>query len=253
MSLPTSPNRTTPQSLRQGDQGWPVFALQCGLDELGYDCDADGIFGPATYRMVQAFQRKIQTLTIDGIAGSATQTQIVRLIDISVHEKHPQLPYGLLRGFALSESGNSLGATNWNVSGGVDCGVVQIRCAGPPFYEGSMRIAYDPTIAMDQVAVAFLGRTSRFSQLVYARQLPIEWAMRCAALAWNWPWAAEQFASRGKLPNPSLDATWAVVGGHRVKFPDGAPVMTYDDWARFYALGGEHGEGRVTRFVTEWA
>src|SRR4051794_6087049 len=176
MSLPTSPNRTTPRSLRQGDQGWPVFALQCGLDELGYDCDADGIFGPGTYRMVQAFQRKIQTLTIDGIAGPATQTQIVRLIDINVHGKHPQLAYGLLRGFALSESGNSLGATNWNVYGGVDCGVVQIRCAGPPFYEGTMRIAYDPTIAMDQVAVAFLGRTSRFSQLAYARQLPIEWA-----------------------------------------------------------------------------
>ena len=169
-----------------------------------------------------------------------------------LHGRHPQLPSGVLRGFALSESGNSLGATNWNVPGGVDCGVVQIRCAGPPFFEGTMRIAYDPTIAMDQVAVAFLGRTHRFSQFSYASQRPKEWAMRCAALAWNWPWAAEQFATKGKLPNPSLDATWAVVGGQRIKFPDGAPVMTYDDWARFYALGGKHGEGRVTRFVTDW-
>jgi len=115
-----------------------------------------------------------------------------------------------------------------------------------------MRIAYDPNIAMDQVAVAFLGRTHRFSQLAYARQRPIEWAKRCAVLAWNWPWAAEQFAVQGKLPNPSRDATWAVVDGQRIKFPDGAPVMTYDDWARFYALGGKHGEGRVARFVTDW-
>lgn len=250
MSLPTSPNRTTPGSLRQGDQGWPVFALQCGLDELGHECVPDGVFGPATYRMVQAFQRRVQSLTIDGIAGPATQTQITRLIDVNIHKRHFSLPTGLIRGFALTESGNSLGATNWNVSGGVDCGVVQIRCSGPPFSQAAMRVAYDPTIAMDRVAVAFLDQTSRFSQLS-ARSL--EWAMRCAALAWNWPWAAEQFALRGKLPNPSLDATWAVVGGQRIKFPDGTPVMTYDDWARFYALGGEHGEGRVTRFVTEWA
>jgi hypothetical protein len=250
MSLPTRPNRTTPTSIRQGDLGWPVFAVQGGLDELGFYCMADGVFGPATYRMIQAFQRKVQSLTIDGIAGPATQAQITRLIDVRVHESHPSLPAGLLRGFALSESGNALGAVNWNVSGGVDCGVMQIRCYGPPFSNDALRVAYDPTVAMDRVAVSFLDRTQRFVKLDSKR--PVEWAMRCAALAWNWPWAAEQYAAKGKLPNPSLNATWAVVNGQRIKFPDGVPVLTYDDWARFYALGGEHGEGRVTRFVTEW-
>src|SRR3954471_13957370 len=104
MSLPTSPNRTTPTSIRQGDLGWPVFAVQGGLDELGLYCMADGVFGPATYRMIQAFQRKIQSLTIDGIAGPATQAQITRLIDVRIHTSHPSLPAGLLRGSALSES-----------------------------------------------------------------------------------------------------------------------------------------------------
>lgn len=251
MTLPISPNRTTPYSLRQGDQGWPVFGLQSGLDELGYNCDADGVFGPFTETVVKTFQKDLR-LVVDGLVGPATQAQIVRFIDAHTHSHNTWLPDGLLRGFASTESGNSLGATNWNVPGGVDCGVVQIRCSGPPFKESSLRMAYDPASAMQLVAVTFFDRAVEFRKLTYASQQSTEWAMRCAALAWNWPWAADQYATKGKLPNPSLNATWAVVGGQRIKFPDGAPVMTYDDWARFYALGGRHGEGRVTRYVTDW-
>lgn len=252
MTLPTSPNPNTPTSLRLGDKGWPVFALQSGLDDLDYACNADGVFGAVTSSVVKTFQLA-QGVVVDGIAGYTTQSRITRWIDVRVHVKHPELPSGLIRGFALSESGENLGAVNWNVPGGVDCGVVQIRCLGPPFNMDGLRAAYDPHIAMERVAVTFSGRATAFSQYDYSSKQPKEWAMRCAALAWNWPWAAEQYAMKGKLPNPTLNASWAVVNGKRIKFPDGTPVMTYDDWARFYALGGEHGEGRVTRFVKDWS
>jgi len=105
---------------------------------------------------------------------------------------------------------------------------------------------------MQMVAEEFIKRAKAFSLRDFAKHEPEEWAMRCAALAWNWPWAAEQYAAKGKLPNPFLEATWAVINGQRIRFPDGTPVINYDDWARFYALGGPHGEGRVTRFVTHW-
>lgn len=252
MSLPTSPNRTSVITLRSGATGWPVFALQRGLDQLGYSCYADGEFGPGTEGVVRAFQLR-QALVADGLAGPTTQAQIVRLSDNATHDIYPELPTGLIRGFATAESGNLLGAVNWQIVGGVDCGVVQIRCIGPPFSQSALRLAYDPIMAMGRVAASFLDQTVAFSQQAYSKAQPLEWAMRCAALSWNWPWAANQYAIAGKLPNPSRDATWAVVNGQRIKFPDGAPVLTYDDWARFYALGGRHGEGRVTRFVTKWA
>src|SRR5262245_22859554 len=143
MALPSSPNRTIPNSLRRGDSGWPVFALQSGIDTLGYDCDADGAFGPKTDDKVRQFQKN-QKLVVDGIAGNATQKRIVILIDAKTHDRHKDLPTGILRGFSESEGGNNLGAVNWQIAGGVDCGVVQIRCYGPAFKVSEMTVAYDP-------------------------------------------------------------------------------------------------------------
>ena len=252
MSLPAAPNKTIPSSTKQGDDGWPVYALQTGLNAVSFSSGgADGAFGPMTDKAVRSFQDKYN-LVVDGIAGSATQRRISILIDAETHSNHDSLPVGLLRGFAESEGGNNLGAVNWSVGGGVDCGVVQIRCYGPPFEQSAMKNAYDPAKAMEKVAVTFLGRTASMRTMAYAKQRSLEFAMRCAALAWNWPYAAEQYAKFGSLGSSAgNNATWAVIGGNRVKFSDGAPVMTWQDWCQFYALGGKHGEGRVTRFV-EW-
>lgn len=252
MSLPTSPNQKTPVSIKSGDKGWAVFALQRGLDILNYNCVADGTFGPMTEQTVKEFQAMRQ-LSKDGIAGPATQGEIIKLIDVLTHTKYPRLPTGLIRGFATTESGNNLGAVNWNIPGGVDCGVMQVRCFGPPYDGEILQLAYDPSRAMSLTGKTFIDRIEFYTKLPFASKNSLEWTMRCAALAWNWPWAAEQFASRGVLPDPSRNATWAVINGQRIKFPDGAPVVTYDDWARFYALGGPHGEGRVTRYVTKWS
>lgn len=252
MSLPTSPNKTTPTVLEKGDQGWPVYGLQTGLDNIGHSLAFDGDFGPATHDAVIAFQKN-NFLTPDGIAGQNTQARLISLIDTKTHNRHDKLPDGLLRGFANAESGNKVGAVNWDIGGGVDCGVVQLRCYGPPYVMDVLRSAYNPAVSLERIAVTFQGRLVSLRAMPYAKSHKLEYAQRYAALSWNWPYAAEQYAMRGKLPNPDRDATWAVYiekgVKKRVKFPDGEPVMTYKDWAEFYALGGEHGEGSVTRFV----
>jgi Putative peptidoglycan binding domain len=248
MTLPQTPNRSIPESLRKGDEGWPVYGLQSGLDALNYNLTYDGDFGVRTDQAVREFQIK-QKLGVDGIAGQATQLRIISLIDAKTHDKFDSLPAGLLRGFSEAEGGNNLGAVNWNIKGGVDCGVVQVRCYGPPFKSNEMYVAYDPSMAMERIGHNFMGRLNDFRQMPYAKTHSVQFAQRCAALSWNWPWGAEELARNGRFPNPNKDATWAVINGKRIKFPDGAPVMTYKDWSEFYAMGGKHGEGRVTKYV----
>lgn len=62
------------RTLRKGMKGEDVKKLQEALINLGYDlgkCGADGDFGSATKRAVEAFQ-KAKGLKADGIAGKAT-------------------------------------------------------------------------------------------------------------------------------------------------------------------------------------
>jgi len=222
------------------------------LAAQGYVVSPDGAFGPQTDGAVRDFQ-KDNFLTADGIAGQKTQMRLIQLIDVRTHTKHDELPVGLLRGFSETEGGNNVGAVNWNVSGGVDCGVMQVRVYGPPYDAHDMRGAYDPDVAMERIASGFVKQAELFRGMAYARTQRFEFAQRCAGLAWNWPYAAEQYAKNGGLPLPNRDATWAVYVENgvkkRVKFPDGAPVQTWKDWAQFYAMGGMHGEGRVMRYV----
>ena len=61
--------------LRRGDTGHDVRALQQQLIALGYDLEADGVFGPVTRRCVKAFQRACG-LTADGIVGPRTHAAL---------------------------------------------------------------------------------------------------------------------------------------------------------------------------------
>jgi cytoskeletal protein RodZ len=77
----TEPGTTTPAgggtlpsgvTLRPGDSGDNVVALQEALAQAGYDPGAvDGDYGPATSQAVAAFQTA-EGLTVDGIAGPET-------------------------------------------------------------------------------------------------------------------------------------------------------------------------------------
>lgn len=63
-------------NLRRGSRGSDVTKLQTALNSLGYDCGAaDGIFGAKTEMAVRAFQQA-NGLTVDGIAGKATQAAL---------------------------------------------------------------------------------------------------------------------------------------------------------------------------------
>lgn len=58
--------------LRLGSEGYRVEALQKRLNELNYNVQADGDFGPATRRAVVAFQVD-HSLKPDGVVGPATE------------------------------------------------------------------------------------------------------------------------------------------------------------------------------------
>lgn len=63
-------------TLRSGSKGDEVKKLQNALNAQGYDCGAaDGIFGAKTEAAVRNFQSD-HSLTVDGIAGKATQAAL---------------------------------------------------------------------------------------------------------------------------------------------------------------------------------
>jgi peptidoglycan hydrolase-like protein with peptidoglycan-binding domain len=237
--LPTSPPQYTDSSVRKGDNGsWLVYAVQRVVG-----VNADGAFGPMTDAAVRSYQ-KAHSLAVDGVVGPATQHNM-GLHAVVLAESAVKLPSGLMRGLAQSESGLFLAAVNWSVAGGVDCGLVQDRCYGPPYTFSQLRLAFDPLAAAKVAATQLRDRADSFSinGLVGER----EWKL--AALAHNWPAAASDIAADGKLTNPSGIASWVPTG---TKFPDGTPVRTRLDWCQFYALGGPHGPGMTTRYVTTW-
>lgn len=70
------------RTLRKGDKGEDVRALQRELNARGYDSgEADGIFGKATEAAVRAYQ-KANGLTADGIAGKQTYAALDRREEI---------------------------------------------------------------------------------------------------------------------------------------------------------------------------
>lgn len=224
-----------------------MYALQRALVAIGLPTTADFAFGPKTEARVKAAQTRLD-LEPDGKAGPKTQTALC--IEISGTIAIHGLPSGLARSLIEGESGYFLAAVNWSVPKGVDCGTVQHRVYGPPYSPQGMMDAYDPTNAiklalatLDRRAEGFYGR-----QAVKRRSDRLEYSIRLGLLAHNWPWAAEELASGDKLSDVT-PATWVPDG---LKFPDGTLVRSYRDWAQFYAMGGPHGEARMTKYVRTW-
>jgi Putative peptidoglycan binding domain len=71
-TTPSSPTLPEGVTLRPGDSGDNVVALQEALSQAGYDPGAvDGDYGPSTSQAVSAFQTA-EGLSIDGVAGPET-------------------------------------------------------------------------------------------------------------------------------------------------------------------------------------
>lgn len=234
--------------IRRGDDGWRVYALQTGLNSgLAFD----GVFGLATEAAVKQFQQQ-HKLAVDGVAGPVTQRRILVLEGHATARAVTGIPDGLMRGFAEGEGANLLAATNWTVPGGVDCGCMQIRAYGPPFERAVLRTAFDPGEAMRHSAQQLITRAQEFEIAAWVRRQGAgrrEWSLRCAVLAHNWPAGAAAVARTGTCSSPDAPASWVPAGA---RFPDGAPVRTRREWCQFYALGGPHGDGAITRYVTGW-
>lgn len=238
--------------IKQGETGWRVYGLQIALLSLSRSVTLDCDFGPKTKAAVQDFQEH-ENLEADGIAGPVTQRRILTKLGARTHAQLPDVPDGLMRGFAEGEGASVLAATNWTVAGGVDCGCMQYRVFGPPYDRRKLEIAFDPVESMLEAAGDFLARTVTLGKGSWVssqlRSLRPELAKRLAVLAHNWPAGALDYAARGSVNNPTGIATWVAAG---TKFPDGTAVTTRGQWAEFYAMGGRHGEGAITKYVTDW-
>lgn len=257
MSLPSSPPLKNSPVIQRGDDGWPVFALQDSLVAANATLALDGDFGARTEKATMDFQLR-QGLEDDGVAGPVTQAKLVVLAAAVVEKGLTRMPSGLLRGMALSESGLSLACVNWSVPKGVDCGPVQYRVYGPPYTQAKLKEAFS-TRSLKDAAQDFLGRRDAFltKAWVKAQADPYAAAGKCAAFAHNWPTAggADYYAEYGHVSNPGGACSWLPRdrnGLLYIRFPDGVLVQTRQEWAEFYAIGGKHGAGKVTRFVTAW-
>ena len=242
MSLFTDPPRTTKYSFKKGDTHLGVWAIQKFLNHLyAPSLSEDGAFGEATETAVKRYQKAVAA-TADGVVGPTTQGRIVR----SVIVRTPaglKLPKGLLEGIIDAESGRFLAAANASVPGGIDLGLTQRRVYGPPFKAAEVQAAMDPFSNIERSV-----RTLYDAYKLYSSRLGTgEYAWRVAALAHNWPSAADQL-SRGQTLSTTRTATWAPPG---TKFTDGAPVVSWRDWAEFYAIGSKahNHAGLVTKLA----
>lgn len=66
--------------LQEGDSGDPVMALQGMLKLYGYGIEVDGVFGPRTKVVIEAFQRHFRQSRVDGIADQSTVTTLHKLL-----------------------------------------------------------------------------------------------------------------------------------------------------------------------------
>lgn len=85
--------QTSVNTLKRGNTGQTVRALQKDLNQLDYRLIIDGSFGPATEKAVK-FLQSMYGLTVDGIVGEATKMIMKRLINTPTENQVTVLRYG---------------------------------------------------------------------------------------------------------------------------------------------------------------
>lgn len=241
------PNTSTLYVLERGKEHNGVWGLQAFLGYIGYlDVPPTGFFGTKTESAVKRYQTA-KNLAADGVVGPKTSAIIVHSC-VARNPNAKQLPRYLINGIIDAESGRLLGAVNASVSGGLDLGLTQRRCYGPPYSADAVAKALDPVFSVGYTIsnadkTGILDRYGVYS----ARVGPGEYAWRLAALAHNWPSAAETLSRGGSL-STTREATWAPASA---KFDDGVDVYSWRDWAEFYAIGSKahNHAGLVTKLA----
>ena len=87
------PKTVNMPTLRRGNSGYAVKYLQYLLILLGYNVDADGVFGSQTQRVVTEFQRDVG-INVDGVVGRNTWNYLTQNL-----ERYPTLRRGSRGGY----------------------------------------------------------------------------------------------------------------------------------------------------------
>jgi N-acetylmuramoyl-L-alanine amidase len=77
---PKTPDVTNAPALFEGQTGYEIKALQVALATYGYHIQADGVFGPRTKAVVEAFQRRFRRARVDGVADAETRAILASLL-----------------------------------------------------------------------------------------------------------------------------------------------------------------------------
>lgn len=247
MAVLTIP-KAIPYEIRKDDHGYQVFAVQRILNafKFGFTLTEDGDFGSATEDVVKEYQ-KATRLVQDGVVGGGTQKRFVRSIELRLD--FSDLPEGIVPSVVEGESGNLVAAVNWAVSGGVDCGYTQRRVLEADFDNDTVvRRAFDGfyqvSLLADQLHARYVSY--RDKDAIVGRADREIYAWRLAVLYHNWPYGADRLGNGFTLSTQK--ATWVP---ENTKFDDGAPVVTYRDWAAYYSMGSKahNHQGRMVKYT----
>jgi hypothetical protein len=194
---------------KEGMSGADVAAFQLNLGGV----PVDGDFGELTVARVKEYQRT-ENLFPDGIAGLKTNQRLCVQAFYDPTEKY-DLPKGLLKSFASSESNFMCGACSPHPNdAGWDVGALQISSGsignpGQSYYE----LAYDTEAAAERtgkLAREEFGEQpspvpSRYLDELAGGNKPLfKWQM--VALNHNWPVAAHYIPRRGHIySDPARD------------------------------------------------
>ena len=250
IAIPTE----TRYSFKKDDRGVVVWAIQRSLNHWGTTLVEDGVYGPKTKFAVSNFQITAG-LFKDGVFGPASSRQMAHALEGLVEHRLPVVPSGILRGMVEGESGNLIGAVNWSVAGGVDCGYLQRRVYESSYKQGAViRRAFDGYYQIGLLVIQLAERHKAFLERVGAKTHEKAW--RLAILNHNYPSGADKISRYGI---EGLSDYWTTpqewVSNIGAKFPDGVPIRTPLEWCQHYSLGNsEHNDpGFMARFVTQWS
>jgi peptidoglycan hydrolase-like protein with peptidoglycan-binding domain len=131
------------RTLRRGESGADVKALQTWLTDVGYVVPADGAFGPMTQGAVRSFQRAEGLSPASGSVGRRTAATLLTMVRRTAKSGLLDTPGGPTTTssggwvFPLKPLSRVLAPSNWTLDQGVDIGTVNNAC-GPAVVEVAM-------------------------------------------------------------------------------------------------------------------
>jgi hypothetical protein len=227
------PSKTYSTVLKNGMANHSVWAFQLNLKRK-YDIVSDGVFGDATESIVRRFQT-LKNLKVDGVAGIVTQRALALELIERTEGQFRTIPIGMLKGISEGESGWAVGAVNWSVGGGVDCGWMQRRVYFADDSDAMFAQAFDGYTQFVRFAKECQDLHDQFRRIGYVSD---KRAWQLVILNHNWPAGADTLA-RGRTLSTSYASWVANIGVPGVTTPAqwadsyiNSKDMYIEDWTR---------------------